>query len=381
MKRILFISHYSGIGGANLSLFHLILNMQKYGDISPVVFLPTHGPIESYFKEKDIRYEIHHFLSWRIEYRGRLRNFLRCIIMLILNIFQTIRLSYRIHKEIDVIYSNSSKVFLGSLLSMLTCKPLIWHLREFGREDYNLNYLLSERFTSWFMEKADYLIAISNVLLEYYKKNICKNGRYVLIYNGIEENDYKDINRINHSGFNVCIAGGLSVEKNQEDLVLAANDLLKRGYSVNFDIYGDYKNQYGDYIKSLIEKLGIVDYVHLKGICSNINHILPTYDVGVITSKNEAFGRVIIEYMFSHLAVVASDAGACPELIKDRETGLLYKLGDFNDLSMKIESLIVDKVKMNRISSAGSEYALKYFTAKNNALKIIDLLNNIENKV
>ena len=60
-------------------------------------------------------------------------------------------------------------------------------------------------------------------------------------------------------------------------------------------------------------------------------------------SKNEAFGRVTVEYMLQNLAVIASDAGANSEIIENGVSGLLYRLGDVDDLARKMIMYLEDK--------------------------------------
>ena len=84
------------------------------------------------------------------------------------------------------------------------------------------------------------------------------------------------------------------------------------------------------------------DYANQRGYLSQINFLgsindvherLGNYQIGLMCSRAEGFGRVTAEYMHAQLGVIASDSGANPELIQDGVNGLLFKSGDAKSLS------------------------------------------------
>ena len=105
------------------------------------------------------------------------------------------------------------------------------------------------------------------------------------------------------------------------------------------------------------------------GACSDVYDRLKDYHVGLMCSKAEGFGRVTIEYMHASLVVIASDGGANPELIRDRETGLLYTREDTKTLTEKMIYLWEHRDKMAEIADKGQIEAKKY-TKQNNAYEI-----------
>jgi glycosyltransferase involved in cell wall biosynthesis len=63
-------------------------------------------------------------------------------------------------------------------------------------------------------------------------------------------------------------------------------------------------------------------------------------DIFVLPSLSEAFSNALLEAMASGCAVVGSNVGGTPELIHDGQTGLLFRLGDSQDLAAKLRRLI-----------------------------------------
>lgn len=68
-------------------------------------------------------------------------------------------------------------------------------------------------------------------------------------------------------------------------------------------------------------------------------------DIYVMTSnKLEGWGSVIYEALSEGCAVVASHACGCtPWLVKDKETGFVFKSGDYHSLAKKLEILLRDE--------------------------------------
>jgi len=83
----------------------------------------------------------------------------------------------------------------------------------------------------------------------------------------------------------------------------------------------------------------------------------------VMPSKwGEPFGLATIEGQAHGLAVVASDAGASPELVEDGVTGLLTPAGDDLVLAAALVGLYADEVGRQRLAAAGRDHARERFT-------------------
>ncbi len=85
-------------------------------------------------------------------------------------------------------------------------------------------------------------------------------------------------------------------------------------------------------------------------------------DAVVMPSRWEGFGMVAIEAMCCGTAVIASNRGALPELVRDGETGLIFDLDDQDGLVGTLKGL--DKAALRRMGRAGRERYLSFFTAK-----------------
>ena len=75
----------------------------------------------------------------------------------------------------------------------------------------------------------------------------------------------------------------------------------------------------------------------------------------------EGFPLTLLESMAIGRAVVATDLGARREMVRDGQTGLLYRSGDVRDLESKVRRLISDRSLCSAMGAAArQEYLAKY---------------------
>ena len=78
--------------------------------------------------------------------------------------------------------------------------------------------------------------------------------------------------------------------------------------------------------------------------------------------------------MLARRAIVVSDAGALPEIIDDKSTGLVCRVLDAKDLAGKIAALAKDAEMRQRLGEKARAVALERFGAKQFAERITAVL-------
>jgi starch synthase len=78
-------------------------------------------------------------------------------------------------------------------------------------------------------------------------------------------------------------------------------------------------------------------------------------------SLYEPLGIVNLEAMACGTAVVASDVGGIPEVVSDRETGLLVPPGNHEALAGALNLLLVDPDRAGAMGRLGRERAIAQF--------------------
>lgn len=375
--RILFITHYSEMDGANRSMLQLIEELRSNHFVVPMVVCPPTNKkgysIITLCKEKDITcytLPIVHFKQTGIPSTiYRIRTFLSELRWNLYLIYQLKDVKF------DLVYSNSSIIDMGAYLAMARKVPHIWHLREFGEEDFHMSSVLGKRYEKWIYSKCTYAIAISQAIRDKFKPYF--NDRLLLIYNGIVSRPDTLASLHQNKKFTFCMVGRIEANKNQLEAIKACA-ILRRKTNLAFKllIIGKGSEEYVNLLKEKVDMLGIAENIQFVSYQKDISLLLKQCDVGLTLSTSEAFGRVTIEYMVQNLAVIASNSGANPEIVTDGSTGLLYELGNAEQLADKMKSLLENRSLLEEIASNGRQFSLSHFTSIQNSEKIFGLIQS-----
>lgn len=364
--RVLFVTHTVVMAGANSSMLILIKELkEKYG-IEPVVLMPkihsSYAKRNLYNSCQELNIECY---SHRFYWFKNQRNWKRYL-ELISNLLCYPRILWKMRgKRFDLIHSNGSVISIGALLSIVKHAPHIWHLREFGDLDFGLHSLLGVSYEKWVYSRGDAYIAISDIIRQHFSSKILPE-KIQVVYNGIASSNH--VAKHNNKTMQICMVGMLYEGKNQMEALKAIDILVNTYNTTNFHLYfiGLEVHPYVDELSSFVEAHNLEHYVTFMGERSDVGQQLCNMDMGLMLSRNEAFGRVTIEYMMHGLAVIASHSGANQEIIIDGESGFIYQLGDVDTLAQKIKSLIDNSDKLLQFASKGRNRALELFTSERN---------------
>ena len=380
---ILFIAHERNLGGASKSLVTLAEELQRRGNYVIVVVPFKSGQVYSKLRELHIPvYKI--FFGWWM--MPSYWNIFFKTAMRILHAAEGIPAAKiaRIAKRdgIQIIHSNSSTVDIGAVAAKKANLPHIWHFREFGMPDYQLEYLTGRKKSFEFVNKhGGKIIFISKNLREYYNKEI-PDSVCQIIYNGIPETflNPKDYKTNSHKTI-FLISGNLHRNKGQ-DIALSAAKLLKdKGYS-NFELWIAGKSsslrdsrKYERELKEFTRK-NLLDCCKFLGFVSDMKALRKKADVELVCSNREAFGRVTIEAMMAGNPVIGTDTGANLELIKDRETGRIFKNKDAADLAEKMKWFMDEAVWVSQCGKNAYSYSKEKFLSCINVENIMEVYKN-----
>ena len=373
--KILFVTHAQGMGGANHSMFQLMKELRDNNWVEPMVLYSKTSSLPG-IEEKCREAGIECVESRFYWFKGKKywKDYIRYLLNLVF-LYPLILWKLR-SRHYDLVHSNGSVIDVGALISRMKHIPHVWHLREFGWLDFELCPILGDGFERWVYGKGDCFIAISKRIEEEFLK-ILPTEKVRLVYNGVvpksDDLDSCHTNDISH----FVIAGMIQETKNQMEAVKALEIVLKSTKAVHLDIIGNDQSDYAKEMKCYVRNQGLESYIKFWGVRNDVPQILFRMDVGLMLSKNEAFGRVTVEYMLQNLAVIASDAGANSEIIENGVSGLLYRLGDVDDLARKMIMYLEDKEYLLQIAKNGKNHALKNFTSERNTQSIYQLYNRL----
>ena len=378
---ILFVTHYAGFYGANKSLYTLMLLLRERYGVKPMVLLPHNGPMCAQLEKEGIPYKVSHYYWWVNDNHG--------VFQWLLNKRKQVINYFRIPKlcrlfsenKPELIYTNSVCVNIGILMAERLGLPHVWQAREsLSQFSLSLSLVLSRKL--WALPATKAHILISDYMMDYYRPYL-PNDRMVRIYNGVDlqkgvaERTKNEIN----GRLKVACVGVLSNQKNQLELLRAQVLLRSRGVEIETYFYGTLKGEYLSIVRQYILENHLEDIAHIVGHTDDVFGALQNMNLGVVCARDEAFGRVTIEFMLMHMPVVVSDSGANPELIAHGKTGAVYPLGKVERLANAIENYVHHPELLQSQGDMAAEVAKRDFSAEKNAELIYRVINSaIDNR-
>lgn len=379
MNNIVFLHSSSELYGSDRSLLNLVKNLDK-DKFNITVILPEDGPlvdkINSFDNVEVIINELAVLRRKNLSLSGMSKYFIELMrsIKFINNLIK--------EKSIDIVYTNTSVIFVGGISAKICKVKSVWHIREIIKSKYE-RFIVSKIVNIF----SDYIIANSKATAEAISKN---KDKVKVVYNaidieknsGLEDIDevYKEVAATivkSNNKIKIGMAGRINRWKGQKLFVDMAKLVSEENDNVEFLIAGDvYKGE--DYIlddlKGYILESGVKDKIGLLGQVDNMSNFYKKLDIFVLPSiQPEPFGLVVIEAMNNKLPVVATNHGGPVEIIDNNIDGFLVDYKDANEMAQVVNKLIKDKELRNYIA-ANAEKKVK---EKFNVSRYVDEISYI----
>ena len=368
-RRVLFLSSCVRGGGAGWSLYYLLKNLDRQR-FEPLVVVPDRGIFDDRFRELQVRVETpgflfpHRVLQQLFPVNNEATRAASATINLGRLAGFTAQLASMIRKErVDLVYCNNMLVKpLGALAAQMTGAPCVLHVR-------NIHESLPA--TTFYgavasLPSVKRIIANSSASAVPYRKTA--PGKVHVVHNGIDLGEY-DRKTVGVGRFRqarglqnltlVGFTGMLDPRKGLVPLIKAAAKILPGRPDVRFVVLGevpvglpvDYLAEY----RALAAEQGIADRFLFLGFVDDVRAAVADFDVLVLPSFQEPFGRSIIEAMALDTPVVATSVGGIPEIIDDGQHGLLVPPGDVDALAGAIASLVDSPPLRQKLGRAGRQ--------------------------
>lgn len=115
-------------------------------------------------------------------------------------------------------------------------------------------------------------------------------------------------------------------------------------------------------LEQLIQDLGLGDRVQLPGWVENPQAFLTKFDVVALPSRSEGFPLAMVEAMLAGRPVIATQVGSMPEAIIEGETGLLVEKNDIAGLANALSYLRDRPEERLRFGQQAREKAVTHYT-------------------
>lgn len=386
--RIAFLTHYTSLYGANLSLLNLILGLRNYG-VKAYVICPSDGPFIQELIVHEIPIKIIPIRIWNHVKQDPNQKISQPISLLkqkfkvCKRAIQNIRcvpeiVQYLEKFDIDLIYTNSASLPVGALIASCTGKPHIWHLREFCDLDYALSFDFGNFASRFLINHSGTVITVSYAVKKHFLICDNKDNNFHVVYNGVAHRprprelcEVSKNTKIRKGTFTFSIVGLLHPCKGQQDAIRALSIVADHFPNVYLLIAGDGEDEY---LRKLSREVGVHEKVKFLGYVKDPYTVYSQSNAVLICSKNEAMGRVTVEAMLAARLVIGYDNAGTSEIIKHESTGLLYR-GDHRNLAKCMMDFMSSperfkEIETNAFTEALTKYSIETYTE--NILQIIE---------
>jgi glycosyltransferase involved in cell wall biosynthesis len=270
-----------------------------------------------------------------------------------------------------IIHTHTAKAgFLGRVASIISFHPSIrvhtfhGHLLDgyFGAFKRRL-VIIAEKVLAAFTHE---LLAVGDkVRQDLLAEGIGNLKKFGLMPPGLEISklpdriDSQESYGLSTSTLQCAFIGRITRIKRPDRFLDVVNEIKKRGLALEFFIAGD-----GELLDSLQERIVRENLlVKVLGWQSNIEKVLASADIVVLTSDNEGTPLSLIQAGMAGLPVVTTRVGSVPEVVLDGTTGIISSL-DVQEIANALEKLASSSDLRDCMGAAAQEFTLAHFGVK-----------------
>jgi len=247
------------------------------------------------------------------------------------------------------------------------------------------------RFTLWLTRRMDAVLAMSKASASYLVR-----PADAIIYHGVETSVYhpaedkskawQALNLLPENSqkgkYGIAILGRVRKQKGVHLFVEACIEVLQKYPDYTAVVVGPITASNESFVSQLKDKVtraGLTDRIVFVGEqdFSDIPSIFSALSVVVALSDNEGFGLTVLEAMSSGAAVLASDAGAWKEVVREGIDGHVVPVNDLAAVVDKLDGLLSDKNKIIQMGVAGRERVLQHFSVEREAEELCEFYKSL----
>jgi len=164
------------------------------------------------------------------------------------------------------------------------------------------------------------------------------------------------------------------------DVSLRALAKLRRDWPVRLVVIGDDHQTEGRHredMERLAADLGLTGAVSFLGYRRDALQLAAGFDLLLCPSREEPFGRVLIEAMAQGVPVVASRVGGIPEVVRSGQDGWLVPPDDPEALADRTADLLADPERRGRFGEAARRRARTTFSGGVYARTVLGLYDRV----
>jgi glycosyltransferase involved in cell wall biosynthesis len=237
------------------------------------------------------------------------------------------------------------------------------------RKDRRPNRRLMNRLL---LHRADRVVAVSDAIAgDIRKYDKVPPGKLLVFHNGVDTERFSP--EIDGRG----LRASLSIGESETVLTFIGRLVVNKGLSYLIEAMSMLRGELGGLrllvvgdgslrgeIEGQARSSGLGDMVAFLGERRDIPEVLAATDVFVMPSIAEGLPNALLEAMAMARPIVAAGVGGIPEVMKDRENGLLVGPKDARALASAIRSMVADREAAKRMGLAAREFIERNYSIR-----------------
>jgi glycosyltransferase involved in cell wall biosynthesis len=375
-ERVLFVDHTGQIGGAELILLDVVEGRSRSS-----AFLFEDGPLRTAMAERKLNLIISKWGRGLSQFR-RDSSWLTAI-PLVTKLAAIVTEIARAARSHEVVYANSQKAFvLASIAGLFVRRPLIWHLHDIISPDH---FGAVQRRTQVMLAnaRATKVIVPSQAAATAFIEAGGRRDLVEVVPNGLalppEPRTPAELRRSLDLPMRplVGVFSRLARWKGQHVLLEALASLPDVGCIIVGDaLFGE--QAYAAELKQMVLARGLAERVHFLGHRNDVPKLMMAVDAMVHPSIDpEPFGRTLVEAMLAGVPVIATNAGAAPDILEGGRAGTLIPPNDPAALARAIAAVLERPATLQ----SQLEYALARAQGEYSVTRMLDTIDLLIRKV
>ncbi len=321
LTKILWQTHESNVSGANIAMLEYIDALEN--EFCFFVILPHKGTMQQELEKRCVPYSIVPQYGWtNVHQWWNISKWTKVVFRSIVAVLLTIKL-IKVEKP-SIVSTNTLVPFIASIAAWLKKIPHVWWIHEFGMEDFGFTTGWGNEKVSlkWMQLSSKLIIGNSKAISTKFAKLMPK-ASIATIYQPVSWNSLETDVKVKQARF--LMFGQLAPSKGHKDVLQAIVVNKQNGKPLHsLHIKGPCEiKSYLEELQQFVQHHDINDFVKIEVGYFKKEEVMPKYDVMIVASQSEAFGRVIVEANKAGLRVLVRNTGGAPELLNE-SNGLLF---------------------------------------------------------
>jgi glycosyltransferase involved in cell wall biosynthesis len=265
----------------------------------------------------------------------------------------------------EIIHANEFHAVPVGLTAVRGEIPLVGHVRL---------SITPRQIQTYQMQRCTRIVTVSQAVAALFAKSPCAD-RVRIVHNGVDSSKTPTNPPLpKHPNLRFGLFGLVSERKNQlwaaEALALAR----AKGANVNLLLAGDAFRgtiPYGEALRERLNQDDLASSCRWLPFQKDVASLYQQIDVNLLISKEEGFGRTIIEAATHQRPSIGTTIGGIPELIEEGRTGWLVREGDTDALADLMIRLSRDREGVLAAGRAAATHTAEHFTNAAHVRKMI----------